>query len=110
MGSSTKRPAWNIQSQEVEGKLGFAGLEYRHDINERLDFGLHGAAVFGDVRDTSFGLSLGLTPFENGWLSVGYNIAGFEDADFAANGATGKGAFVQFRMKFDQNSVKEMFR
>ena len=91
----------------------FGGMEYRHDINDRLDIGLQGSImhdVGSGVTAESFGLSLGMTPFENGWLSVGYNFKGFEDEYFEASGATQQGPFLQFRLKFDQNTVKSMFR
>jgi hypothetical protein len=44
---------------------------------------------------------------QNAWLSLGYNLLGFRDADFSAANYTAQGPFVQFRFKFDQNSVKE---
>ncbi|MCE6958766.1 hypothetical protein LAZ40_06855 [Cereibacter sphaeroides] len=91
----------------------FAGLEYRHDLTEQVDIGLQGSvmqsAASGETK-SSLGASLGFTPFENGWVSLGYNVQGFRDPEFSEDGYTDKGAFVQFRMKFDQNTVRNMFR
>lgn len=85
----------------------FAGVEYRHDLTDELDLGVHGALMHSSQAGTvgSFGLSVGVTPFENGWISVGYNFTGFRDADFSALGYTDKGAFIQFRFKFDQHTL-----
>lgn len=91
----------------------FAGAEYRHDISERFDIGVSGAfmhQVETGTTQESLGLSLGMTPFENGWLSLGYNFVGFDGDQFAATGATQQGPFVQFRFKFDQDTVQRMFR
>ena len=58
----------------------------------------------------SLGLSVGVTPFRNGWVSLGYNLTGFEDDDFSEGGETGEGPFVQFRLKFDQDVIRSIFR
>ena len=73
---------------------------------------MHGAALWsaeGRTSDFSAGVSVGLTPFKNGWLSVGYNVTGFRDEDFSENGYTNEGAFVQFRFKIDQENFNEIF-
>lgn len=44
---------------------------------------------------------------ENAWISVGHNFAGFTDKDFSDANYTAQWAFIQYRFKFDQNSVKE---
>lgn len=51
-----------------------------------------------------------MTPFDNGWLSPGYNFTGFHEPDFSTLGHTGKGPFIQFRIKFDADSLQRMFR
>lgn len=110
---AAKHTQQGFASGTVSDTLGLVGAEYRRDITERFDFGLHGAAMksrrTGQTR-TSYGASVGFTPFENGWISVGYNFEGFDDPDFSRNGYTDEGAFIQFRIKFDQNSMKDLFR
>ena len=106
-----------VESRDTAGRhrdiLNFIGGEYRRDVHDKFDIGLHGAAMHsghsGSV-DASLGMSVGFTPFENGWMSVGYNVRGFRDGDFSENGHTGHGAFMQFRMKFDQHSIRKLFR
>lgn len=102
-----------LRSGSATDWLNLVGAEYRRDLSESFDIGLHGsvmhAARTGRVSHSA-GVSLGLTPFENGWLSLGYNFAGFHDPDFSALGHTDKGPFVQFRMKFDADSLRGMFK
>ena len=44
----------------------------------------------------------------NVWVSAGYNFAGFRDDDFSASTYTAKGAFIRFRYKFDQQTIKDL--
>ena len=61
----------------------------------------------GGQYQYSCGPSTGYNIFENAWVSVGYNIFGFEDKDFSSAAYTSQGPYVRFRMKFDQQSVKD---
>jgi hypothetical protein len=56
----------------------------------------------------SAGPSLGFTPFENGWLSVGWNLAGFHDRDFEEARYTRSGPYVRMRFKFDQLTLQSL--
>lgn len=88
--------------------LNMAAGEYRHQLTSWSDIGLHGALLHSmdsGSFEHALGLSVGLTPFENGWLSLGYNWSGFHDAEFSEDGFTDQGAFIQFRIKLDQNSL-----
>ena len=58
--------------------------------------------------DWSAGLSVGHSFAKNVWLSLGYNFAGFEDEDFAQARYTVNGPYIQFRIKFDQESIKQL--
>ena len=40
---------------------------------------------------------------QNAWVSLGYNLLGFQDEDFSAADYTAQGPFVRFRIKFDQD-------
>jgi uncharacterized repeat protein (TIGR01451 family) len=102
-----------LTSGTVTDWMNLFGVEYRRDLSERFDIGLHGSAMHsarsGRISH-SVGMSFGVTPFENGWLSFGYNFTGFHDPDFSMLGYTDRGPFVQFRMKFDKDSLRGMFR
>lgn len=96
------------------GTVGLLGAEWRHQITDKVDFGLHGA-LMSDLsgragRVGSIGASIGLTPFENTWVGIGYNATGFEEKHFSANGTTAKGVFVEMRFKFDEKTVQGLFR
>ncbi len=83
------------------------GGEVRFDITEQFDFGLSGSALISQNGQTDFqlGPSLGYSPVENTWLSLGWNIDGFRDDDFEAAEFTRDGPFVKLRFKFDQTSA-----
>jgi outer membrane protein OmpA-like peptidoglycan-associated protein len=87
------------------------GIDTRYDLSSKWDFGgqlyaLH--AWESGTTDWSAGVSVGHSFAKNVWLSVGFNFAGFEDEDFAQARYTAAGAFIQFRIKFDQDSVKDL--
>ncbi len=65
-----------------------------------------GGGLDGDRFAWSAGPSLGFTPFKNGWLSVGWNVAGFHDRDFEDARYTRSGPYVTMRLKFDQLSLQ----
>ncbi len=86
-----------------------AGAETRLDITERIDIGLQGSVLYGHGTDSlsySYGPSIGVSPADNVWLSLGYNVKGYVDRDFSAAEYSQKGAYLKFRFKFDQNSAR----
>jgi hypothetical protein len=108
-----KYTAAELRTGRVSDVLTLIGAEYRHDITENVDLGLHVAGLYAQrtgVTTHSLGLSLGVTPFDNGWLNFGYNLTGFHDPDFADLGQTDQGPFMQFRLKFDADSLRGMFQ
>ena len=50
------------------------------------------------------GPSVGFSPARDVLLTVGYNVAGFRDPDFAANRNTNRGVFASLKMKFDAST------
>lgn len=76
----------------------------------RGDIGLHAALLHSwnsHQFDYSLGGDVGYLVMTNAWVSAGYNLVGFEDEDFSDANDTAEGPYVKFRMKFDQQSVKE---
>ena len=59
-----------------------------------------------DNGATSFavGPEVGFVPADNMLLTVGYNIAGFRDPDFAGARSTERGLYAAVKLKFDENS------
>ncbi|MDO8282970.1 MAG: hypothetical protein Q7U10_10190 [Thermodesulfovibrionia bacterium] len=87
------------------------GIETRHDITKRWDIGARGSMLHSwnsNQYDYSAGASVGCNVVKNAWISLGYNFAGFIDRDFSAGKYTAKGPFMQFRLKFDQYSMKDI--
>ncbi len=102
-----------LRTGRVADILTLIGAEYRHDVTETVDLGLQLSAMHARRQAAtaySLGVSMGVTPFENGWLNLGYNLTGFHDPDFSELGQTDQGPFVQFRLKFDADSLRGMFR
>ncbi|HYM34680.1 MAG TPA: hypothetical protein VET48_04740, partial [Steroidobacteraceae bacterium] len=87
------------------------GVDYRHDFSEHFDGGVHGTWLHSwnaGTSDASAGIDLGITVARNMWISIGYNFAGFYDKDFTASRYTAQGPFLKFRMKFDQDTFKDL--
>ncbi len=85
------------------------GAETRFDITTKIDIGLHGSILIDQGTNTAsyaYGPSIGLSPVDNVWISLGYNISGYRDRDFAEAEYAQKGVYLKFRFKFDQNSAK----
>ena len=99
-----------IDATDYSGYTDLVGIEGRYDLTKDLDFGLRASILHTwELRQMSysFGPSVGYNVVENAWLSLGYNLIGFKDRDFSAANFTTQGPYVQFRVKFDQNSVKD---
>ncbi|TNC52364.1 carboxypeptidase regulatory-like domain-containing protein [Rubellimicrobium rubrum] len=111
--ASLKGLATEADGARATDALTLLGAEYRHQLNETWSLGGHGSlmrsARTGNTR-SSYGVSVGMTPFENGYLELGYNVEGFEDEAFSEHGTTNKGFFLEYRMKFDQESFRRAFR
>ncbi|MCW8922089.1 MAG: hypothetical protein OQK69_00470, partial [Gammaproteobacteria bacterium] len=76
-----------------------------------VDLGVHAHTLYSANSNNylySSGLSVGLQLARNVWLSLGYNVDGFDDRDFSAAGYTAQGPYLQFRMKFDQDTGAEI--
>ena len=85
------------------------GGELRHDLTPKLDVGLQAFWTSVEASQTqswAIGPSLGFTPKPNVWISFGWNIEGFEDADFEAGEYTRSGPYIKLRAKFDQDTFK----
>ncbi len=111
-----RRVVGTFDEQRLRGMSLLLGGDYRLDLPWRafgraLDVGLHGARLqsreAGIVRH-ALGLDLGITPATNVWLSVGYNVEGFDDADFGATRHTARGPYIAVRIKADQDTFKDL--
>jgi uncharacterized repeat protein (TIGR01451 family) len=97
--------------QDVGGWSNVVGADFRFDLSDTIDVGVAGTVrggLGGDSLAWSAGPSLGFKPFENGWLSVGWNFAGFHDRDFEEARYTRSGPYVTMRFKFDQLTLQSL--
>ncbi|MEL6665001.1 MAG: hypothetical protein AAFQ24_02620 [Pseudomonadota bacterium] len=97
----------------ASGTTHLIGAEVRHDVSKKVDLGLQTTWSSNDGSGTqawSFGPSIGVTPKENVWVSVGYNVSGFEDEDFEAAKYRSEGPYIKLRAKFDQNTAKNVLQ
>jgi len=101
----------SFDGDEYSGITNLLGSEFRHDLSEKFDVGVHVHSHYSANSSTlkySTGASFGWNMTRNIWLSVGYNFDGFEDRDFSAAGYTANGPYIRFRMKFDQDTADEI--
>lgn len=90
------------------GYTDMVSLEARQDVTRWLDIGLQAGARHSWSQGTmqwSLGPTVGISPARNTWVSLGYNMTGFEDRDFSGARSTTKGPWVAFRMKFDEETL-----
>jgi uncharacterized repeat protein (TIGR01451 family) len=95
------------------GVLNLIGFDWRRRIDARFDFGLHGSwyqAVAQDVIERGFGADIGFNAARNLLVHFGYNVSGFEDADFTSARYTARGPYLRFSLKIDQASLRDLLR
>jgi uncharacterized repeat protein (TIGR01451 family) len=87
------------------------GSEIRYDITKEWDIGFN-LSVLHSINNNQYdghaGFSVGHSFMKNVWMSVGYNFIGFYDRDFSQGKSTSKDIFIKFRIKFDQESAKNL--
>ena len=74
----------------------------------RWDASIVSSALFGDSassRQYGVGVEVGYLLVTNLWVSAGYNVSGYKDADLAGADYTTKGAYVRMRYKFDETLI-----
>jgi outer membrane protein OmpA-like peptidoglycan-associated protein len=99
-----------IDGSDYSGYTDLLGVEGRYDISKDWDIGLQSSILHswnGGQLDYSEGISVGYNVMQNAWVSLGYNLTGFDDKDFSQANYTAQGPFVHFRFKFDQESVRD---
>jgi len=92
-----------------EGYTDLVGVDLRRNLGSRFDIGVSASMLTSwesGVRDYSSGFDVGFNVADNMWLSVGYNLAGFDDDDLREARYTAQGPFVRFSMKADQSLLK----
>jgi uncharacterized repeat protein (TIGR01451 family) len=101
-----------IDDEKYEEFTDLIGGEIRHNLTKEWDFGVQGSILHSwdaENYDFSVGASVGYSPVDNTWISLGYNFTGFRDDDFTNSKYTAKGVFIKFRVKFDQDTIRKVW-
>lgn len=107
-----KQVRQTFDGDAYDGLTALLGAEYRHDIGRLFDIGLHASVLHTANSGSSkygAGLSVGVNPLDDVWISLGYNLFGFADNDFDGAQYTDQGLFLRLRVKLDQNLIKRFF-
>lgn len=94
-------------ADDVKGWSNLLGADFRFNLSENVDVGASGTARIGTGGDTvawAGGPTMTLAPMKNANITFGYNFAGFHDRDFEDARFSRSGAYVTFKLKFDQTS------
>jgi hypothetical protein len=97
-----------VNNLAITGYTDLLGAQATWDILEDWDISMQASMLhtWATGQSTpSLGIGIGHNLFDNLWITLGYNFAGFYDADFAAAEFTRRGVFMRFRFKFDQNNI-----
>jgi uncharacterized repeat protein (TIGR01451 family) len=94
-------------ADDVKGWSNLIGADFRFNLGEHVDVGASGTVRVGTDADTvnwAVGPTVTLAPMKNANITFGYNFAGFHDRDFEDARYSRSGAYVTFKLKFDQTS------
>ncbi len=92
---------------DVKGWSNLIGADFRFNLGEHVDVGASGTVRVGTDADTvswAGGPTVTVAPMKNANITFGYNFAGFHDRDFEDARFSRSGAYVTFKLKFDQTS------
>ncbi|MEE8425703.1 MAG: OmpA family protein, partial [Woeseiaceae bacterium] len=94
-----------------DGYTDLVGFDLRRGIRGRWDVGAN-TSVYHSYRskviDYGFGVDVGYNIGRDMWLTLGYNIAGFHDSDFAQARYTAQGPYLRFAIKANQRLIKDI--
>jgi len=97
-----------FDADDLSGWSNVVGADIRFDLSEAIDIGGSGTvreSNGGRAISYSGGPSIGIAPFQNGYISIGYNVVGFNDRDYSDARYTRSGPYVTLRFKFDQGTL-----
>ncbi|MBD2841895.1 DUF11 domain-containing protein [Erythrobacter rubeus] len=92
---------------EFSGTTLLVGADARIGITDQFEIGAGGTVrsnLDDDVTSFSYGPRVGFVPADGVLLTLGYNVDGFRDGDFAAARNTEQGVFAAIRLKFDADT------
>jgi hypothetical protein len=97
--------------QEFTGYTDLIGVDFRKGFRQKWDAGINTSSYHSyqsKVIDYGLGVDVGFNARDNLWLTLGYNVFGFHDTDFAAARYTTQGPYLRISIKADQQTLKEI--
>jgi hypothetical protein len=98
-------------AQDFTGYTDLIGVDFRKGFKDKWDAGIHTSTWHSwrsKVVDYGLGADVGYNVRDNLWLTLGYNLAGFHDADFTAARYTAQGPYLRVSIKADQQTLKDI--
>jgi uncharacterized repeat protein (TIGR01451 family) len=102
-----------VNDYEYKGVTQLFGVDARYDLTSKWMIGVQGSVLYAQSvnnRDYGFGLYTSYNVMTNMLLTLGYNWEGYEDRDFSLQTYRIEGPYIQFKMKYDQENLKEVVR
>ena len=98
-----------MATDDIDGFVHVVGAEVSRRMTAEVDLGIRIEARHARGFETAYsaGPAVGWAPATNTWVSVGYNVVGFNDRDFEEARYTRQGPYFTFRVKFDQTSLSQ---
>ncbi len=100
-----------FDATEVTGYTDLTGLDFSQGFAHKWEAGIH-ASVYHSYQsstvDYGVGIDLGLNLRDNMWITLGYNVSGFYDDDFAAARFTAQGPYLRVSIKADQETLRRI--
>jgi hypothetical protein len=100
-----------LEGDAYTGTSVLVGGDVRRDLGPRWDVGAQ-LTVFDSLathtREYSAGIDVGRRFGRQLWVSVGWNVSGFSDRDFARDRYTAPGAYLRFRVHLDDGSLRDL--
>lgn len=96
-----------IDTYDIGGLSTMGGLDIRAGLGDKIELGLSGTVRAGPGMRAvayAYGPSIGVRPARNMLATIGWNVRGFDDRDFAGARTTRAGPYVSLKLKFDQSS------
>lgn len=100
-----------FDGDQYRGTSAVLGADWRRDLNRTFDVGAHGSVMQSfksGVSKYSLGADVGVSFMKNAWVSIGYNVQGYQDRDFDDAHYLAQGPYIKFRIKFDQDTFKDL--
>jgi hypothetical protein len=97
---------YNDLSTDFQAHLVYARVT--KDVTDKIDLSLQGACLWerqGAYR-YALGAEVGYQLLTNPWISLGYNLIGFQDDDLTSGEYLEQGPYIRLRFKFDEELLQ----